>query len=215
MGLRFYVDLADVEDLVPHEEVELRRFLFVKNSIESARRMFKPVVVDLRSSIVIDGHHRLAALKALGFKYVPAVFVNYWRDVERVGSWIYISRTSTNSIVEVVRAVLELLSSVKKGYSTIRIRAGRLSVEFSVDAVDYYLAVKEFEIDGLLLKYFVKAPHRSCAYVHGIACIEQPELSVYEVLKIAQRGLMVPPRTTFHVIEAKKVWRTFRVKELR
>jgi len=215
MNLRFYVDLAEVGDLVPHEEVELLRLLFVKNSIESAGRMFKPVVVDLRSGTVIDGHHRLAALRALGFKYVPAVFVDYWRDVERIGGWIYVSHTSTDRVVEVVRVVLELLSSVKKGYSTIRIRAGGLSAEFSVDAVDYYLAVKEFKTDGLLLKYFVKAAHQSCAHVQGIACIEQPGLSVYEVLKIAQRGLMMPPRTTLHVTEAKKVWRTFRVKELR
>jgi len=77
MDLRFYVGLAEVGDLVPHEEVELFRFLFVKNSIESAGRMFKPVVVDLRSGTVIDGHHRPAALRALGFKYVPAVLFDY------------------------------------------------------------------------------------------------------------------------------------------
>jgi len=79
----------------------------------------------------------------------------------------------------VVRAVLELFSSVRKGHSTIRIRAGGLSAEFSVDAVDHYLAVTESKIDGLLLKYFVEAAHRSCAHVQDIACVERSELSVY------------------------------------
>jgi len=105
MSLQFYVDLIAVEDLVPHEDVELSRLLFIKNSIESSRRVFKPVVVDVRSGTVIDGHHRLTALKVLGFKCVPVVFVDYWRDVRRVRSWVYGSRVSTDKIVEVIRTV--------------------------------------------------------------------------------------------------------------
>jgi len=147
---------------------------------------------------VIDGHHRLTALKVLGFKYVPAVFVDYWRDVRRVGGWIYGSRILTDKIVEVIRAVLELLGSVKRGYSVVKVRAGELSAVYSVDAVDCYLTVKELRVIEYLSKYFVKAPHRNDACTQGAVCIEQPELSVYEVLNISRSEIISTTRNRDH-----------------
>ncbi|MBI5355129.1 MAG: ParB N-terminal domain-containing protein [Candidatus Aenigmarchaeota archaeon] len=36
-----------------------------------------PVVVDKRHKILLDGHHRYAALKKLGYKKIPAYLVDY------------------------------------------------------------------------------------------------------------------------------------------
>lgn len=38
-----------------------------------------PVVVDKKHKILLDGHHRYAALKKLGYKKIPAYLVDYSR----------------------------------------------------------------------------------------------------------------------------------------
>ena len=52
--------------------------------IEAEGEISRPIIVDKRSFMVLDGHHRLAALKRLGAIRVPAYLVDYQNPGVRV-----------------------------------------------------------------------------------------------------------------------------------
>lgn len=87
VGERPPVQLVPAESLRPHEQVvpakveELARFLDREGVVRLA------VVADEATRVVLDGHHRLAALKRLGCRLVPAILIDYLRPDVRVGTW--------------------------------------------------------------------------------------------------------------------------------
>lgn len=71
---------VDAERLRDHEEVEPERVEQLVRALRERKRV-KPVLVEKEHKVVLDGHHRKAALEHLGFREVPCVLVPY----ERVG----------------------------------------------------------------------------------------------------------------------------------
>ncbi len=70
-----------------HEEVIRDKVDLLCEIIESDGYLKYPILVDARTFTVLDGHHRLHALKALGYDYIPVFFVDYAESYIRVGSW--------------------------------------------------------------------------------------------------------------------------------
>lgn len=84
----FDVEIVRLNDLKHHEEIhndhrdellsEIKKDGFVKN----------PIIVDKRSMIILDGHHRATILEELGYTSIPVCFVDYDNDAQvQVGSW--------------------------------------------------------------------------------------------------------------------------------
>ncbi|MCA1812516.1 MAG: ParB N-terminal domain-containing protein [Halobacteriales archaeon] len=75
------------EKLLAHEEVvppkvdELLAVLRQEGAIRLA------IVADERTLVVLDGHHRLTALRRLGAKRIPVLLVDYDSPDIRVGTW--------------------------------------------------------------------------------------------------------------------------------
>ncbi|MDM7275014.1 MAG: ParB N-terminal domain-containing protein [Thermoprotei archaeon] len=46
-----------------------------------------PILVDSKTMIVLDGHHRVEALKLLGCSLIPAILVDYDDSCVSVSSW--------------------------------------------------------------------------------------------------------------------------------
>jgi len=49
--------------------------------------LHEPVLVDIDTLTILDGHHRVSALRRLGARWVPAVLVDYMGELVRVESW--------------------------------------------------------------------------------------------------------------------------------
>lgn len=69
--------LVNINRLKTHEEISKRRVNQVQKEIEVLGLIKNPVVVDRKTLVVLDGHHRLAALKKLGAIKAPVFLVNY------------------------------------------------------------------------------------------------------------------------------------------
>jgi ParB-like chromosome segregation protein Spo0J len=69
--------LMKINELKEHEEINPFHLKEFMEKIKSDGILKKPIVVDKNTKIVLDGAHRLNALKALGCKKIPAVLVNY------------------------------------------------------------------------------------------------------------------------------------------
>jgi hypothetical protein len=69
--------LIDLEELKEHEEIRPDYLEELKNEILSDGILKMPIAVDKKTYIILDGHHRLHALKKIGCKRIPVILFNY------------------------------------------------------------------------------------------------------------------------------------------
>ncbi len=79
--------LIHYEELVSHENVDNDRVLELTREIERDGIIKYPVIVDVNSMIILDGHHRVRALVSLGCQFIPAYLLDYYDDAIVVTSW--------------------------------------------------------------------------------------------------------------------------------
>lgn len=71
------ITLVEINKLKSHERISKKRVLKIKEDILKRNFINNPVVVDRKTLIILDGHHRVNALKLIGARQVPVFFVNY------------------------------------------------------------------------------------------------------------------------------------------
>jgi hypothetical protein len=72
--------LVPIEILHPHESVLNDIVDYIMRDLLSTGFLKYPIVVDARTLVVLDGHHRLEVLKSLGLRYIPAFLIDYAED---------------------------------------------------------------------------------------------------------------------------------------
>ncbi|MDI6809178.1 MAG: ParB N-terminal domain-containing protein [Candidatus Eisenbacteria bacterium] len=90
-----------IEELKEHEEIRPDYLEELKNEILSDGILKMPIAVDRKTYIILDGHHRLHALKRIGCTQIPVVFVDYqspdiqvigWKEGEKVTKELVLDR---------------------------------------------------------------------------------------------------------------------------
>jgi hypothetical protein len=76
-----------IEELKEHEEIRPDYLEALKNEIQCDGILKMPICVDRKTCIILDGHHRLDALRRLGCKKIPAVLVDYQSPEIKVIPW--------------------------------------------------------------------------------------------------------------------------------
>ncbi|MFC4892081.1 ParB N-terminal domain-containing protein [Pseudofrancisella aestuarii] len=79
--------LKKISDLIPSEKI----------SEEAANNLYQeilddpiwkvPILVDINTNIILDGHHRFSVAKRLGLKYIPCILVDFNSSLVSVTSW--------------------------------------------------------------------------------------------------------------------------------
>jgi len=69
--------LLGLEELREHEEIRPDYLEQLKNEILSDGILKMPIAVDKETYIILDGHHRLNALKKIGCKRIPVILFDY------------------------------------------------------------------------------------------------------------------------------------------
>lgn len=98
--LEFKTFLVPLAMLREHEETIPERTKLVLDDILSEGCLRYPILVDARTLTVLDGHHRLEALRKLGVNYVPAFMVDYFKDYVRVGAFRKEFRVTKSLVIE-------------------------------------------------------------------------------------------------------------------
>lgn len=69
--------IINISELKEHEEI-IREYLEeLKKEIKSDNILKIAIAVDRKTKIILDGHHRLQALKELGYTKIPVSFFEY------------------------------------------------------------------------------------------------------------------------------------------
>jgi hypothetical protein len=81
--------LLPLDKLLPHEQVVPSHVNLLKTNLKKIKFFIRPIVVAKDFNIILDGHHRVAALKELGYRKIPCVQIpNYLTTKEVVlGTW--------------------------------------------------------------------------------------------------------------------------------
>ena len=71
------VRIVEISLLRGHERLDPHRLFNLKAEIESDGILKRPIAVDMNTNVVLDGHHRIGALRLLGCSKIPVLFVDY------------------------------------------------------------------------------------------------------------------------------------------
>jgi len=71
------IELVELNKLKPHEEVDPVHLQDLMEEIKSDGILKFAIAVEKDNDIILDGHHRVAALKELGCTRILVVFVDY------------------------------------------------------------------------------------------------------------------------------------------
>jgi len=93
------VTLVKLDALRPHEGIEQRRLKALIEKIRSEGALKLSVAVDAHTNIIIDGHHRVCALKELNCTKIPVTFVDYQLAEIRVATWRSDGTLSKNDVI--------------------------------------------------------------------------------------------------------------------
>lgn len=72
--------------LKPIEKVMPTHLQYIKNQIEQTGYINKPLIIDKKNHIILDGSHRYAYLRSHGYTYAPVIIVDYSSEQVQVGS---------------------------------------------------------------------------------------------------------------------------------
>ena len=104
MKLRF--ELLDVNKLKSHEETRPELLDSLVKEIRNDGYLRKPVLVEDRHYVILDGHHRYEALKKLGCKKIPVYLVDYYDDAIYLTTWPEAKHKNVtkNQVVEMAKS---------------------------------------------------------------------------------------------------------------
>ncbi len=91
----------NLDELKEHEEIRPDYLEALKNEILSDGVLKMPICIDQKTCIILDGHHRLHALKRLGCRKIPCVLVDYQSPEIEVVPWREGEKITKEEIIEV------------------------------------------------------------------------------------------------------------------
>ncbi len=200
------IELLPLRELIPHEDVVSDRLAILLRDLASRKIIEKPVIVDEKTHVIIDGHHRYNALRILGVRFIPVVLANYNRDISEIRSFTKKLIVAGRDEASVLLRVEEILREHGKKYDepTI-IRIGSKQLVLHVDPVDLSLTLKEYNNLNQL------KDNSGRLYV---VTIMPPPLKPYHVVKVVGEGLTLSPRTTKHATWLKKYYFPVKISKL-
>lgn len=204
------ITFLPINDLIPHEDTESDRVLRILVSILNSKIITKPIIVEEKKKIIIDGHHRLKALKAIGVPKVPVFTANYDKDINDIGRWMYVETcvNKNDRTIRIRKKILNFIENLealsKRGNARIYVKIGNQILNVNVDPVDTYIAIKFLKLTSYLTN-LVKTPANLRKCTSSEICILMPKLSVEDIYKIYLKGITLAPRSTLHKTYLKKI----------
>ncbi len=94
-GFGLEIDLEDLQGVHIHEETISSQVEKLERDIRSSDKVRDPVIVDSDTRVVLDGMHRVAALRKIGCRYLPVCSVDYLNPKVMLKCWNRIIRGNT------------------------------------------------------------------------------------------------------------------------
>ncbi len=216
------IAIEELSSLHIHEEIIPAKMGELVAKMPGDGVFIHPIIVDSASLVVLDGMHRVAAAKEIGFRYIPVCLVAYSNPHIELGGW-YRMFNGLSDAGETEAAIREVgLEPVEKPYEEARRMVGAREAVMALfsrswcyaavgDAPDIkarYDAVKRMEVilqrGGHQMGY--STDRDAWARVDSgeySACLITPIATKREVVDTALAGRVFAQKTTRHIIPAR------------
>ena len=94
------VQFVELEKLLQHEEYDPIYLKELTDEIVLDKALKFAIVVDKDTNIIFDGIHRFNALKRLGCRKVPVIYVDYNSQLIKVDTWKKGSHLTKKNVVK-------------------------------------------------------------------------------------------------------------------
>jgi hypothetical protein len=195
--------MLDIGLLRPHEMTDPMRLEELKKQLAADGYQKDPIIVDEEHLIVIDGHHRILALRALGYTKVVAHRIKYLDDDRIiVKTWHPAVRGSRDELLKILQPYLKDVEPAENKQVALLVLS---------DTQHLLAASREAIMSSLLGRFSIEyAPNvetaqrlaRSEGYAGAI--LFNP-IDKGQVIRAALSGRVLPPKTTQHIIPDKPV----------
>jgi hypothetical protein len=96
--------LVPLSDLLEHEEINPRLAEELREEIARSGKLSDPIWVAEDSGVILNGHHRVTALRSLGAERAPAWVLDYASAAVELGRWTEGPPISKDEVVRRARA---------------------------------------------------------------------------------------------------------------
>jgi hypothetical protein len=214
----------EIDELIPHEEIIPSLLDSVVSELRATGMLIHPVVVSSQHHVILDGNHRVEALRRIGAKRVLAYQVDYYSEEVAVKRWFrsvsgnvdveeLIRRVAGTLNVEVLRTgreeSIESLKSDVRAIASILDQNGSAFLLRSGSPVPTYRAYAMMaEIDRALAPFELSYETEDMA----LARLERKERRIVvasrpirkeEVIESALKGMRFPPKSSRHVVRGR------------
>ena len=80
-------EVVEIGRLRGHERIRPALLEQLMDQIRKDGYLRRPVLVADGELVILDGHHRVEAIRALGARMIPAYLVDYFSDIVRLSKW--------------------------------------------------------------------------------------------------------------------------------
>ncbi len=201
--VEYRVELVRLAELRPHEDVDKGRVADIARSLARIGVLYRPLIIEEETNTVIDGHHRIEALKLLGARYAPVVRASYDRDIAGIQAPVRrICVEAATPEDALYRAASLLEEGLERGPSRIILRSGAHTATLRGSLYSIYNVV-----DSLERK--LARPY-GC---QGVLLLPEP-LNRDAILGAALEGLLYPRKSSIHVTPLKKLYHPVKLRLL-
>lgn len=194
-------NLIDIDLLHPHEQIDPIRLQEIKKQLIKDGTQREPIIIDEDHLIVLDGHHRIRALKDLGYSKVVAFKINYNDNNLILKTWHPAIRGSKK---ELQTTLHDHIASSEN--NQIQLRCPRLILH---DKEHNLKTNRKTIMNSILGRFRIKYVRneekaRELARHDKFAgCIIFESIEKQDVINAALSGSIFPPKTTQHIIPCK------------
>jgi len=204
------LDVERVDRLLLHEETDPSFLESLKAEILKDRCQIDPVVADSLTLTVLDGMHRVEALRELGADKILVNKIDYSQKSVRVYRWLRAFRANARmlselaGILELVEHPLEealrLVDSGEASFAIVSNNASYVSWRLEEDRPLNYVRTLDRLVRERAPIVYVAEAELEGALRSGLAVVYYEQVGKALVVRAAREGKPLPQKTTRHVI---------------
>ena len=223
--IRLEIKLEKVENVYIHEEVMPSTLRKLMEDLRADDLFKHPVIVDSKTLVVLDGMHRVAAIKNLGCRFIPVCLVEYENPHIKVGCWCRVINHSSN-LKKLVRSIRDAgfvveecqrekarkLVDERKAIAVIMASSKCFAVYGpQKNIVEILEAIKQIELklgsQGYSIGYDKESDaQKKVSSGEALSMLMAPTVSKKDVVEVALRGEVLAHKTTRHVIPIRPLF---------
>jgi len=220
-GIKLDIALVETARLLLHEETIPEVLRCLTRRIRDDGVLMAPVIVDREALVVLDGMHRVEALRALGCRFTCACLVDYESPEIKVEQWCRtVSRPFDAEKAAEVAGELDLRLSPRAPRKEGELDEHHVALAFggsccealtsNLGLLPAFEAVRKLELRlremGFEVRYeTAREAEESLRKGAAGAIIYPPKIGKKQVVEIARKGRVFTFKATRHVIPARPV----------